>query len=171
MRIAILTAGASLVLAIGPAQTTVIHGRILSAITRQSIAGAIVKADGDSTFTDATGAYTIRVGRATGWLGIRKEGWLDFQHPLLEVSTDTLYANIELRSDPPSQTSYVGNGFLPPLCVRMDDPSHLEVTHRCDWPTYPEAEYVRRTIKHNPWSPYFGRAGDRGGIMLATKMR
>jgi hypothetical protein len=154
-----------------PPESTVVRGRIVSAIAREPIAGVVVKVGSDSTFTDQTGAYALRASRASDWLGVRKAGWLDFQLPLLELSSDTLYANVELRSDPPSAASYLGQPALPYLCVRMDDGAHLDVTNSCQWETHPEAEYVRKIIKHNPWSPYFGRAGDHGGIMLATRLR
>ena len=167
----VATTIAALVMALEGSGTTVIRGRVVTAIARQPVAAAIVKAGNDSVFTDAEGRYELRVDRSTTWFGIRKDGWLDFQYPLMDLSTDTLFANVELRSDPPSAESYLGAPVLPYLCVRMDDPAHLDVANSCQWPTYPQHEYSRRIIKHNPWNPYFGRAGDRGGVMLALRAR
>ena len=161
--LAVVVAGESRV-----AEKTVVRGRIVSAVEGRPVAGAKVISPYDSVLTDETGAYEMRVNRGESWLVVEKAGFLDFQYPLLVLATDTLVANVELRTDPPSPASYVGGGFLPLLCIRMDDPGRLDVTHSCQWPTRPKEAYYTRIIKHNPWNPYFGRAGDRGGVLIAT---
>src|SRR4051812_32172267 len=129
-------------------ETTVIRGRVLTAVERSPIVGAIIRVAGDSAITDSAGAYELRANRASTWLGVRKDGFLDFEHPLLKLTTDTLTAVIELRSDPPSTESYAAPRFLPFLCVRADDAAHLDVTNSCQWPTFAGTAYVRRIIKH-----------------------
>ena len=151
---------------------TVIVGVVRTAVTRTPIANSIVYTNHftlDTALTDSAGRFTIRVSRFSSLIGARKDGFLEFQFPVLNVNTDTLFADIELRSDPPAQISLVPRiGFLPFLCIVVTG-DQLTVTNGCA-DRNPPAGFAQQIIKHNPWSLYFGPAGDRGGVMLRTRI-
>lgn len=152
--------------------TTVIVGVIRTAVTRTPIANSIIYIDvaNDSTRSDSLGRFTLKVPRLARLLGVRKTGLLEFQYPVLNLTTDTLRVDIEMRADPPASLSYVPNThFLPFLCIVLDSPAQLSVTNGCGNFSHPLAEYSRQIIKHNPWSLYFGPAGDNGGVLIATR--
>lgn len=169
-------------------QETILSGTIRTATSRAPIAGAVVagevavaardsvgsyKLHLPSVVTDSTGRFTLRLPRTTSRLEVSRPGFLDFQYPLLALSVDTLVTDIELRPDPVPPELYVtaGRGYLPFLCVIVDNSAkRFDVLHSCQRSAYDSTLYSRQGYKHNPWSPYFGAAGDRGGVFVYTRI-
>lgn len=152
------------------AEYTFVTGVVREAVSRTPLAGAVVQfSTGDSTMTDSAGRFVVRVARGADWLGVRSAGHLDFQFPLLQLGNDSARFDIELRTNPPSAASYATGGILPYLCVVVEA-DRLDVTNSCRELPRPDGEYRKRIIKHNPWNPYFGAAGDRGGVLLVTRI-
>jgi hypothetical protein len=87
----------------------------------------------------------------------------------LRLATDTLTADIELRTSPPGPESYATRVNLMFLCIVLDAPDRMVVRNSCGSFRPQLPEYTRQIIKHNPWNPYFGPAGDGGGVLLATR--
>ena len=92
------------------------------------------------------------------------------------MTTDTLVVDVELRTDPPATASYA-NGHLPFLCVVLDTPDRMTVTKLAaiqDSFPHPVSEYIWKVFKQNPYAnpngPYFGEAGDNGGVLVYTRM-
>jgi hypothetical protein len=157
-------------------ETTVIVGVVRTAVTRHPIANTLVFSDHSSTEgvrTDSAGRFVVEVSRRTTLLGVRKTGYQGFQYPVLALTTDTLFADIELRGDPISNESYLaasGNApvRLPLLCVVADAPELLNVTNGCGESLHPAAQYREQIIKQHPGNLYFGPAGD-WGVMLRRR--
>ncbi len=149
-----------------PEPRTIITGVVRTAITGEPIAGAAVFVNWamDSALTDSAGRFVLRASRGASLFGVRKEGFLEFQYPFLQLPSDTLLTDVELRTDPPVRES----SRLPFLCIVVDAPNRLAVKNSCNI-SQASTEYTRRIIKHNPWNPYFGPAGDRSGVLLATR--
>ena len=152
------------------AETTVIVGVVRTAAGR-AVPGAAVSVGlaGDTVRSDSTGRFVVRASRESTQLGIRKDGFLAFQYPLMQLSTDSLFAEIELRTDPPGIESYATWTHLRFLCIIVDAPDRLAVRNNCGSTRDLTPKYTWRFIKHNPWNPYFGPVGDGGGVLLATR--
>lgn len=169
------------------AQSTVLTGTVRQAKSLAPIAGAevlgevaVVARDSVGSYrlhlpsvtTDSNGRFALRVPRETSLLEVRRTGFFGFQFPLLVLSGDTLHVDVELRPDPLTPDLYHANGrgYLPFLCVIVDDvESRFQVLHSCLRSSYDSAAFKWRGYKHNPWSPYFGAAGDWSGVMVATR--
>jgi hypothetical protein len=148
--------------------TTVVSGLIREAVRGKPIAGVLVEVGGTTTTSDNEGRFAMVVSNTSSSLIVRREGYLEFQYPILKLRGDSLTAEIDLRPNPLTSELYTSrNGRLPFLCI-LDDGHRLRVLHggysRRDLP-----EYETRIIKHNPWSPYFGEAADRSGVLLAIR--
>jgi carboxypeptidase family protein len=170
-------------------EITIITGTVRVAKSRAPIAGAAVLGEvavaardsvGSYTLhlpgatTDSSGQFTLRLPRNTSTFEVRRNGFLDFRFPLLKLVVDTLRMDIEMRSDPLTPDLYVvgGRGYLPFLCVIVDDfESRFDVLHSCLRSSYDASRWTLRGYKHNPESPYFGTAGDWGGVLVATRRR
>jgi hypothetical protein len=147
--------------------STVISGLIVASASQAPLVGATVHVgSADSTITDSLGRFVLRVPRSAASLHVGMAGYRAFQFPLLQLSADSLAATIELRRDPPT-TSYI-RGHLPLLCVIFEPAVRLSVTNACDASAFSGDRFERRIIKHNPWSLYFGPAGDDSGVLLFT---
>jgi hypothetical protein len=143
----------------------VVEGIIREAVSGTPLRDVSVTIRFATVVSDSNGRFVLRT--PTGQLlAVSREGYLDFQYPLLNLRRDSVTMEIELRTNPMSPQMYTRNGFVPPLCV-IDDDDQLKVFHTCSRDSL--ASYRTRIVKHNPWSPYFGEAGDRGGIMIATR--
>ena len=144
-----------------PAQesSTVIVGRIRSAVAASPVAGATVRVGPwlDSALTDSAGRFTIRVPRATDAVWFYRRGFLDFRFPFLALTADTLVAEVELRPDPLPPAMFDRNGRIRMVCARFLESRRLEVDS-CDWRIDPPAGTQRRMYKPNPFVPYFGTA-------------
>ena len=153
-----------------PEQETVVVGVVRTAVSGEPIPNASVYTNlaSDPVRTDSTGRFVLRTSRGATFMAVGKVGFLAFEYPILQLTTDSLFAEIELRTDPPV-ASYVNGHFLPFLCVLRDAPDRIKVSNTCGALPHPLSEYKRQIIKHNPWSLYFGPAGDRGGVMLYTR--
>jgi hypothetical protein len=154
-----------------PAETTVIVGFVRKAGTWEPVTGAALYTSlgSEAARTDSVGYFTFRTARTAGLLGVGKDGFLAFEYPLLQLVTDTLRVEIELRTDPPGSESYATAAHLRYLCVVVDAPNRLAVRNTCETLSHPASEYTRRIIKHNPWSPYFGPAVDKAGVLILTR--
>ena len=154
-----------------PLEDTTIAGVVRKAGSAEPIANAAVFTGGsDSVLTDSAGRFVARVSRSASLLGVRKNGYLAFEYPLLHLTTDTLHTEIDLRTDPPGPESHATATNLFLLCIIADAPDRLVVRNHCGSTPFPAAEYTRRIIKHNPWNQYFGPVGDKGGVQLMTRV-
>lgn len=154
-----------------PSEEKTIDGVVRTAGGSEPIPNATVYTEAsDTTLTDSAGRFTLRVSRLSSLLGVRKEGFLAFEYPMLRLTTDTLRAEIELRTDPPGRESYGTARHLFHLCIVVDAPDRLVVRNHCGTNSLAWSEYTRRIIKHNPWNPYFGPAGDKGGVQIMTRV-
>jgi len=154
--------------------TTVIVGTIRAANTRRPLVNSVVYLDDASNGgarTDSAGRFVMRTSRMASLLGVRREGYLEFQLPVLELTTDTLFADIELRTDPPAPVSNERPNFLPTLCILIEAPHQLDVFNSCNFSQLAPPGYTQKIIKHAPWNPYFGPAGDRGGVLLRKRVQ
>lgn len=168
-----MAAAASLALESGSlGEVTEISGVVRNAATKQPVAEATVFANPpmQTARTDRDGRFVLRTSREASLLGVEKTGFLTFQYPLLRLTTETLVAEIELRTDPPGRESFATWSNLFFLCLIIDAPDRLAVRNSCGAVPLHPAEYTRRIVKHNPWNPYFGPAGDGGGILIATRI-
>ena len=99
--------------------------------------------------TDSAGRFVLQTSRQSRFLAFSKQEYLEFQLPVLELTTDTVFVDVELRTDPPMGIAS-NPRFLPLLCVVFESPKQLVVTNSCAV-TRPAPEgYVQQIIKHNP---------------------
>ena len=155
----------------GQEPTTIIVGTVRTAVTQAPLANAkvMIGIDGDSARTDVLGRFRLVAPRWTSVVSFEHIGYLGFRYPLLQLTTDTLVADVELRTDPPNSISYSRDGYLPFVCVRIPASNRFSVLNKCDLAAYADSAYSRQIFKHNPWSPYFGRSVDGCGVVVFTR--
>lgn len=153
--------------------TTIVVGTVRSAISHHPIQNAELYFDPSAVSavrTDSSGRFVVKMSRLAAMLGVRKEGSLEVIYPLLNLTSDTLFADIELRSDPPQLSiGKTGRAVLPVLCFVDDSRSRSLAIAKCESLLAP-AGFAQRIIKHNPWNPYFGPAAERSGALVRWRL-
>lgn len=155
---------------------TTIVGVVRNVNSGSPLKNAAVRTN-DSTvvaYTDSAGRFILETSRKSTLLAVSKDKYLEFRFPLLELTTDTLVANIELRTDPPTLL-VVGSrpGYVPTLCIVQESPKELAVTNTCELTLNAPPGYTQKGYKHHPGKAgvYFGPAGDDGGILVRKRLQ
>lgn len=167
-----VTVGWPAVERISDESSTTIVGVVRTEGTGAPIANSVVYSDHftlDTARSDSLGRFVMRVSRLTSLFGARKDGFLEFQYPLLDLKADTVFADIELRRDPASRNAQNVRGPSRMLCIAIDAPELFKVTFGCRPFLHPASEYTQTVTKHSPWNPYFGQAGDQGYTIVRVR--
>lgn len=146
-----------------------ITGVVRDAANRSAVAGAIVSVGDSSTWTDSRGRFLLRVPRITTVIEFRSSGYLSFRYPMLELRRDTFVVDAELRPDPVPPVLFMRQRGGPPALCIVREASRLVVRNGCSAVDYPKSDYIGRIIKHAPWNPYFGQAGDWDVVVFTRR--
>lgn len=160
--VALAVGGPGVARMIDESETTIV-GVVRAEGTRAPIPNSVVYSDHftlDTARSDSLGRFVMRVSRLTSLFGARKDGYLEFQYPLLDLRADTVFADVELRRDPAALNAQTAQLPSRLLCIAIDSPEFFKVTFGCRPFLHPAREYTQTTTKHAPWNPYFGPAGD-----------
>ena len=152
------------------ASQTVIHGVARAAVSRVALSEVTVTAGPVATRSDSTGKFSLIVPRTASSIAFSRTGYQQFEFPLLVLQTDTLHADIEMRSDPPAPTvTPNGSRVMPFLCIVLDSPDRLLVKNACTELPRPLDSFQRRVYQMTPNAISFGDVARIGGVMVLTR--